>query len=280
MKKFFKKNIIILIAAALVIALVTAVTVSVSSDNTNGTSKVANFIMRPVKSAAASMVSSLEHIYGYMFEYYSIVAENEELKRQVAELQEEYREYTEVSEENERLRKLLDLGEKNSDYKFEAASIISWTASNWESSFTINKGSNSGLSINDCIITETGYLVGQITQLDTTTATVTTVIDTSVNIGALVYNTGEAAVVQGDYALMKKGLTKLTYIPDGTETVSGDSIVTSGMGGIFPRGLVIGYVKEVVLSSSGLADYASIEPAAELDNLAHVYIITQFEENE
>lgn len=280
MKNFLKKNVIIIVVAAVVIALVTAVSVSVSSNNTDGTSKVANFIMRPVKSAAASMVSSLEHIYGYMFEYDSIVEENEELKRQIATLQEEYREYTEVSEENERLRALLDLGEKNSDYQFEAASIISWTASNWASSFTINKGSNAGLSLNDCIITETGYLVGQITQLDTTTATVTTIVDTSIHIGALIYNTSEAAVVQGDYALMKDGMAKLTYIPDGTEIVSGDSIVTSGMGGIFPRGLVIGYVKDVVLSSSGLADYASIEPAAELDNLAHVYIITQFEENE
>ncbi len=280
MKKFLKKNLIIIVAIAAVIAIISAVSVSVSKNNTDGTSKVANFLVKPIKSVTVSLVSSLEHIYGYMFEYDSIVAENEELKREVAKLQEEYREYTEISEENERLRKLLEFSEANSEYKMERATIISWTASNWESSFTINKGTKSGLALNDCIITENGYLVGRITRIDNTTATVTTVIDTGTNIGSLIYSTGESAVLQGDFGLMKDSRAKLAYIPDGTEVAVGDSIITSGAGGLLPRGLVIGYVESVELSSSGLTDYAVIEPAANLNDLTHVYIITQFGESE
>ena len=277
MKNSLVKKILLALAAAVLVAGFSLVTLTFSSGNTDSGSHVINTLIKPVRSVVSSMVDSLEQVYNYMYKYDLLEAENEDLKKQVADLEESYREYTEVSEENERLRELLGLSERHADYKFETATIISWSDSNWSSTFTISKGSDSGLEVGDTVITETGYLVGQITQLSSASATVTTILDTRSSIGAFLYTDNGTAIAQGDYVLMKDNLLKLTYLPSDSDVVSGQTAVTSGKGGLFPRGLVIGTVTKVVPSSSGLEDYAVLEPAADFDNLSAIYIITDFE---
>jgi rod shape-determining protein MreC len=280
LKEFFKKKGLITLIIAIVVALIAFITVSLSANNSSFLSDIGNTISKPVKSFMSSVVNSLEQIYGYIYEYDKLEAENESLKAQIAELEQEHREYADIYEENDRLRALLELSERHSDFTYETATIISWTSSSWESTCTINKGSSSGLELGDCIITENGFLVGQITALDSTTSTVTTILDTSSSIGALLSSTSEAAIAQGDFSLMTEKLLKLSYLPDGTNIVSGDTIVSSGKGGTFPQGLVIGHITGRVTSESGLDDYAIIEPAVDFDNVSHVYVITDFDVSE
>lgn len=280
MKKILNKKGIAIIAAAVVIALVSVITMTMNPGNSDALSSVGNVITRPIKNMMTSLVQSLERIYGYMYKYDQIVDENEELKAKIAKLEEEYRDYTAISNENEQLKQLLGFSSRHSDYKYEPATIISWTASNWSSTFTIGKGSNSGIELYDCVITENGYLVGRVTELGPSTATITTILDTSSSIGALIYASSEVAVIEGDYKLYQDGMVKLAYLPDDATIATGDTIITSGKGGNFPQGLVIGYVADVYQTSSGLADYASVTPAANIENLTHVYIITEYEGNE
>lgn len=279
MKNIFKKRGIAIAVVAVIIALVSVITLTVNPGNSDFLSSVQNTAMRPVKNMMTSLIQSLEKIYGYMYKYDQIVEENEQLKDKVAQLEEEYRDYTAISNENEELKQLLGLTDKHSDFKLAQASIISWTASNWSSTFTISKGTNAGIELNDCVITENGYIIGQVTEIGKTTATITTLIDTSSSIGALVYASGEAAVAEGDYKLFQDGLLKLAYLPDGAQIATGDTIITSGKGGYIPQGLVIGYIEDIYSSGSGLADYASIKPAADIDSLTTVYIITDFDAN-
>ena len=279
MKNFFKKSGILIICLAAVIALVTIVTLTLSPGNSDAVTGAGNVIMKPVKNMMTSFVQSLEKIYGYMFKYDKIVEENEQLKAQIAKLEEEYRDYTAISEENERLNKLLGFSSKNSGYEYESATIISWTASNWSSTFTIGKGSNSGIELYDCVITENGYLVGQVTELGPSTATVTTILDTSSSIGALIYASSEVAVIEGDYKLFQEGKVKLSYLPDNAAVATGDTVITSGKGGQYPQGLVIGYVSDIYKAGGGLSDYASVTTAASIDNLTNVFIITEFTTN-
>lgn len=265
---------------ALLIALIAFITLSLRPGSSDFLSGIGNAVSKPIKSLMSSVVSSLEHAYGYMYKYDQLEAENEELKAQIADLEQDHREYEEIYEENDRLRNLLSLSERHSDFTFETATIISWTSSSWESTCTINKGSSSGLQVGDSIITENGFLVGQITSLDKTTATVTTILDTSSSVGALLSSTSEAAIAQGDFSLMTEKLLKLSYLPEDTEIVSGDTIVSSGRGGTFPQGLVIGYIRGKEVSASGLDDYAIIEPAVDFNSVSHVYAITDFDVNE
>lgn len=274
---FSKRKGMAVIAVAVAIALISIITMSLSSGNSDVISGTESVMMKPVRSLMTALVQSLEKIYGYMYKYDLIVEENKQLKAEIAELEEEYRDYAAISDENEQLRNLLGLSSRHSDFKYESATIISWTASNWSSTFTLGKGSSSGIELYDCVVTDNGYLVGQVTELGSTTATVTTILDTSSDIGALVYSSSEVAVIEGDYKLLQEGMVKLSYLADTAAVATGDTIVTSGMGGMFPQGLVIGYVENVYSTASGLAGYAAIKPAADIDGLTHVFVVTDFE---
>lgn len=277
MKNIFSKKAVIILAAAVILVFLSLITLSLGSGNSDALSGAEGVLMKPVKSVMTSFIGSLEKIYGYMFKYDQIVAENNELKARVAKLEEDYRDYTAISNENEQLKELLGLTSRRSDFKLEQSMVVSWTASSFASTFTISKGTKSGISLNDCVITETGYLVGRVTEVSDTTATVTTLLDTSSSIGALVYTSGEIAVCEGDYKLFSEGCAKLAYLANGAQIATGDTVITSGRGGNIPHGLVMGHIKDVYNTSGGSADYASIEPAADIENLSYVYIITEFD---
>lgn len=276
MKKYFTKKVIIIVLIALFIALFAAVTVTLSDTASGHIANVVNTVSEPVKKAMGSMVDSLEQLYNYLYKYDMLEAENEELKAKIAKLEQEERDFDEISDENQQLRDLLELGKRNADYEFEAVSVISWSASNFDSSFTISKGESSGLALNDCVITGSGYLIGKITELNSTSATVTTVIDPNTSVGALIHEIGEIAVAEGDFQYMQEGKMKLSYLEKSSQVMEGYTIVTSGRSGTYPKGLVIGTVDTVHLDKSGLNDFAVITPSAELDNLSMVYVVTDF----
>jgi len=277
LKNILRRKAILIALAAVVVAIISAISLYVGAGNTDAASATVNTVFKPVRSLVSAMVVELEQIYGYIYEYDSIVAENAQLKSRVATLEQEYREHTEVSQENARLRKLLELNERHSDFKYETATIISWSASSWSSSFTIDKGTGAGVSLHDCIITENGYLVGQVTSVGPNSATVTTILDTSSDIGALIYETQDAGVASGDFSLLKESKLKLGYLAENLNLIVGNTVVTSGKGGVYPQGLVIGTISDVVMSTSRLDDYAVIEPSVNFDDLVHVYVVTEYD---
>lgn len=283
MRAFLTKRNIIIALVAVAIAAVAIFSVGTGRGGgfiTEGMSSAA----RPLKSAAASVARTFETIYGFMYEHENLVAENEELKRQIADYRQDYREYTEVSEENARLRALLGFSARHSDFVYESASIESWSATNWSSSFTVSRGSANctkehAIEVGDAVITETGVLIGRITEVGDTRSTAVSVIDTTFSSGALTGEPGVDGVAAGDFALMREGKLKLDFLSDDTTVLAGDSVVTSGKGGIFPNGLVIGTVESVVRNSAGVGMYGIIEPAAVLHEATYVYIITDFDAN-
>ena len=237
---------------------------------------VSEIVQAPVKKVLSSTVNWFNTIYGYLFEYDSLVAENESLRSQLADAQESARKGIEANEENERLRKLLQLREQHTDYIMESAKIVLWSSSNWSSSFTISKGSTSGIELGDPVVTEYGVLVGQITELGTTWATVSTLIDVDMSVGAYVGDSGSSGMVVGEYSFMKNKQAKLTYLADGAQIFVGDDVLTSGSGGAFPAGLVIGTLTAVKTESGGQLEYGVVEPGCKFDELVQVFIIKDF----
>jgi rod shape-determining protein MreC len=278
MKRFFKMRVFGFFLISIVIASITLISV-----NTRGHSGfITNSLMslsKPLKSIAASVADAYESLYGYIYEYDKVVEENAKLKAELAKLETQYREYTDVSNENERLRELLKLSARHPNYKkYDTATVISWAASNWSSSFTINKGSfNSDIKVGDCVITENGVLVGVVTEVLVNSSNVITVLDTTFSVGAYIERNEERAIATGDFALMKQGLLKFDYLQDTTEIVAGDTIITSGKGGVLPPDLVIGTVQEVLTYDTGIRRYATIKPAVDLQSLGDVYLITSFD---
>ena len=278
MKKYLKEHgvrlAIIVVAAALLVGLASRPKKDGSSGALAG---MTNSLRIPIQGAVGSVVDWMQGIYGYIYQYDKLVAENESLRQQLAEAQEQVRQSAESAEENVRLRTLLGYLEKNTTFITESAMITSWDASNWVSAFTISKGTDNGIKKGDCVITESGMLVGQVAELGTNWATVRTVIDVNMDAGVLVGDSDIAAMLVGDYALMQENKCKLSYFTEDTTLFTGDSVVTSGRGGAFPFGIIVGTVTELRSEAGGQSYYAVVDPAVDLSLLSQVFIIKDFE---
>ena len=171
----------------------------------------------------------------------------------------------------------MGLREKKRDLVFESATVTARSADNWESTLTISKGSGMGIAPGDCVVDDYGNLVGVVGEVGLNYATVVTVIDSSTNMGALLERTDDAAILEGDFALMGEGKLKLTYLPENTELMAGDQVLTSAMGGVYPSGLVVGHIEEVHTDESGMEQYAVLVPEADLAGVKQVFVITEFD---
>lgn len=277
MKEYLKKNGIRIGIIVLAVALIVGLGSAARSGKIGFVQNVTGIIKAPLQKVLSSTVNWFDTIYGYLYEYDSLVAENESLRSQLADAQQSARDGIEASEENARLRELLNLQGKHTDYEMESSKVVLWSSSNWASSFTISKGASSGIELNDPVITEYGALVGQVTELGETWATVSTLIDVDMSVGAYVGATGSSGMVVGEYALMKDKTAKLTFLADGAQIYEGDEVLTSGSGGAFPAGLVIGTVTSIMAEAGGQVEYGIVEPQCDLDSLVQVFIIKSFE---
>lgn len=279
MKEYVKKYGVRVLIAVLIVVLVTVLAASLRRDRAGLVADAAGGLSGPVGRAASSAIEWIEGIYGYIYEYDQLVAENNELRAQLAEAQQAAISATEYEEENVRLRELLDFSQRHEDFVFEPAKITAWSSSNWSSSFTISKGADNSdepIEAGDCVVTEYGALVGQIIEVGSTWSTVRTVIDSAIDVGALVGEAGSVGMCVGDFALMQAGSLKLTYLSENAQLVEGEAVLTSGKGDYIPQGLIIGYIRSVLSEGSGQTLYGVVEPACDLDTLTQVFVITDF----
>ena len=277
MKEYLKKNGIRIGVIVLAVALLVGVGNAARDGQIGLVHNTTGVLTAPMQKVLSSTVNLFNSIYGYLYKYDSLMAENESLRAQLADAQKSARDGIEASEENVRLREALYLRQKHTDYILESATVVLWSSSNWSSSFTISKGATSGIELNDPVITEYGALVGQVTELGATWATVSTLIDVDMSVGAYVGSNGSSGMVVGEYALMKEKTAKLTFLADGAQIFAGDEVLTSGSGGAFPAGLVIGTLTSVQQEAGGQIEYGVVTPQCELDALVQVFIIKDFQ---
>ena len=263
-------------ALVLVAALLSGFTARGSQNGIGAFENGSVALALPVSEGSNGVIGWLEGVYGYMYRYDQLKAENEALKTKLAKTEAENRKLKEADTENEKFRQLLELREKHSDFKLETAYIVDRPASNWSRSFTLTKGKESGIKVGSCVI-DSGYdLVGQVSEVGDGWCTVRSVIDADMRAGALVGEGGSAAMIVGEFSLMQKGQVKLAYLADKTRLAEGDMIVTSGKGGAFPRGLTIGTVAAVSTEAGGQAEYAAVAPAADLNAVSEVFVVKEF----
>ncbi len=205
-----------------------------------------------------------------------VYLENEELRRQLQEANEKLVEYESIKRENEQFREFLQLKENNPDYDFETATVIGRDATSRFGSFTIDKGKIDGVEVADPVITSDG-LVGIIWEVGLTYSHVRTITDISVEVGVYSITARDSGIVTGDIALSSEGLCRLKYLPKNSGISSGELVVTSGIGGVFPKNLVVGTVRSVEIDSNGLSLSATVEPAADISGVTDVLVIKSFD---
>ena len=277
MKDFLRQNGILLVVIALLLSILIGVASAFLGGNSDPLSNLFNTVTAPIRGGVSAVTNWAEGVYTYVFHYQELHDELDELRLQVAELEEEVRNGQEASRENEQLRSLLDLQERRRDFVFENAKVTARSTSNWESTLTLSKGTSAGVAVGNCVITETGKLVGVVSETGLNWSTVSTVINTDIEMGGIVTRTYSAGILEGDFALMQEGKLKLSYLPDGAQLVSGDEVLTSGKGDVYPSGLVVGQVEGVFTDPSGMTRYAVVVPAVQFDSLIEVFVIKDFD---
>ena len=278
MRQFLQKHGLWVLFAAAVIAVGLAL-MSVFSNTSSPLANAANVIASPFRAAYTGVADWFNDKQNYYQDHTALKEENAALKKQLAEMEAAIRQAEKDSAENERLKALLGLQSQRPDLTsdLQAAMITQHTVTNWTSTLTIDKGTLHGLEVNDCVISETGALVGVISEVGTNWATVLTLVDTDTSLGAQVFRTGDLGLAQGNFSLMEDNRLRMEFLPTDCSLLGGDLVMTSGLGGYYPAGLVIGSVAEVQRDDSGATSYAILEPAVEFDALEEVFVIRSFD---
>ena len=273
MRNLFSTRVkIILVVAALLtvgLAILSGIT------NTTVPDLIVQGALAPFKAAGTALTTAAEKYYSYMFRYEALAAENEVLEARIAEMEDVARQADSVSRENERLRQLLDLQATHEDYKMVDAYIIGWSSTDWENTYTINRGTAAGIQENMCAVTANGEVVGLVTEAGLNYAVVTTILDSTLEISGTIATSGYNGMVSGGYVEGNETLLQMSYLPSSAIIRNNDQVVTSGST-VYPRGLIMGYVVDAGFEETGVAKFALLDPAADINSLEQVFIITEY----
>ena len=235
-------------------------------------------LVSPFRAGYTAVANWFNDLQNYYKDTTDLQAENAALRQQLARMEEITREAEAYKAENELLKELMNLTKRRRDLSdFEACMITEHAVTNWTSSLTLNKGTSHGVESGDAVIDGTGSLVGVVREVGLNWCTVLTVVDTDTSLGAQVFRTKDLALAVGNFTLMEKERLRLELLPAGCQLLAGDLVQTSGLGGYYPSGLVIGTVEEILVDDSGAASYAILTPAADLSSLTEVFVIKSFD---
>lgn len=198
--------------------------------------------------------------------------ENQKLRNENTKLQEQLRELEILKSENNTLKEYVNLKQKYSEYTTVPAYVIQRSISNYEKVIVINTGSKDGIEVGMPVISESG-LVGYIISVTDDTSKIQTIIDTASNVSANISNVQDSVILKG--SLNSTDILKATYITADSTILQGDQVVTSGLGGIYPKGILIGTVKTIVNTKNEADRYAEIELATDFERLETVLVITK-----
>ena len=232
-------------------------------------------VLTPLRTGVSNLTVQVEKMYNYMFQYESLQKENETLKQQLAELENDARRAQALERENERLRDTLELTSTREDFKLIDGYIISRSSGDWSNTFTINTGSNVGITEGMCVITANEEVVGLVSEVGPNYSVVKSVLDPSLEISANIASSGYNGMVQGSYASGHEDLLRMDYLPSSAVIRNNDQVITSGST-VYPRNLILGYVVDAGFDDTGVAKFALLRPAADVGKLEQVFVVTEY----
>ena len=254
-----------------IILLILIVAFSNGENNASFFENVASKLVMPVQNGLTYLKNKISGNDTFFTDINKLKEENEQLLARNSELEQSLRELENIKTENETLKEYMNLTEKYGEDKTIPAYVINKDISNYSKTIVINVGTNDGVKENMTVIGDQG-LVGHIVSVTDTTAKVQTIIDTASSVSATMSSTDETIVCKG--TLESTTELKAMYIPTDYNIIQGDSIETSGLGGIYPKGIHIGTVKQVEATKNVTDRYAIIETAVDFDKLSTVLVIT------
>ncbi len=261
----------IVLAALLAGSLISVASRSGSSPLT----KVTSTVFGPASRLAGSVVSDIKGIPVSFrsSSYYKRRAT--ELQAEVDKLREQLVDYEQLAHKNEFYQEFLELKEEHSDYTFAEAAIIGRDAADHFGTLILNKGTVGGVSVNDPVIYGK-YLVGVVASVTPTQCTVNTLLNPAVNVSVYETRTREVGYLTSTVDLTQDGLCRMPGLSASTAITAGGMICTAGVGGIYPRDLMVGTVDDIVDATIDISASAIVKPYVDFSQLTDVFIITDF----
>lgn len=244
------------------------------TDSKGPLSLVGNYTIVPMQKGISYVGRFLSDLTDNFKTMDELKAENEELQAKVDDLTIDNTRLRQEQYELERLQELYKLDQNYADYEKVGAHVIANNGTNWFSTFTIDKGSNDGITVDMNVLAGSG-LAGIVTEVGPDYAVVRSIIDDESNVSGMVLSTSDLCMVRGDLTLMNDGRIRFEKLPNNDNEIDvGEQVVTSHISSKFLQGLFIGYISEIEVDSNNLTRSGYITPAVDFNNLQEVLVIT------
>lgn len=238
---------------------------------------LAGIFVTPFQSFATSVSNGVSGFFSQLTGSGELQERIDQLEEENAELRKQMVDYDELKQTNDWYSEILGLHEENPEYTFAAGRVIGREPSDFYGNFTISAGQNAGVAVNDPVVSTDGSLVGVVEEVGLTYAKVRTILDPSIKVASQISRTGDTAYTNGSTVDMaRQNALRMTTLERSSGAAVGDYVITSGIGGVYPSGLLIGSVKEISNATDGMTLDANVELFTDIYNLKQVMVITYF----
>ena len=269
MERNSKSGVIGVIITIIILVLLVVFT-NKNTENISTIENFANVVIVPIQNGLTYLKNKINNNDKFFENVNELKTENEELKQKNSELEKSLREFEVMKTENEQLKQQLNLAEKYGEYTTVPGTIISRDIGNYSKTLVINIGSDNGVKENMTVIANEG-LVGYIVSTTAKTAKIQTIVDSASSTSCLASTTRDVMTCKGTIEI--ESTLKATNLKIGSNVIQGDSVETSGMGGIYTKGIHVGRIKKVEIGTNKIDSYAVIETAVDFNKLETVLVI-------
>lgn len=276
MKDFFdtwKFKILVIVAVFLVGIMAYA---GANGRLTAAPQELLSVVLTPLQKVTSALSGGAASVWEKYTSIDDVMDRNEQLEAENAELRQQMVNYDRIKAENDAYKALARIQDTNSEASYVSAFVIGRDPLDEFGGFTLDQGSTDGVAVNDAIISDRGYLLGVVVEVDATSCKVMTILHPSFNAAGVISRTRENGIITGSADYAADGQCVLTNLDRTTEARKGDQVITTGLGGVFPANLLVGTVQEVVPEQSGKSSSAVILPGADPRTVKHVFIITEY----
>ncbi len=276
MKDFFdtwKFKILVIVAVFLVGIMAYA---GANGRLTAAPQELLSVVLTPLQKVTSALSGGAASVWEKYTSIDDVMDRNEQLEAENAELRQQMVDYDRIKAENDAYKALARIQDTNSEASYVSAFVIGRDPLDEFGGFTLDQGSTDGVAVNDAIISDRGYLLGVVVEVDATSCKVMTILHPSFNAAGVISRTRENGIITGSADYAADGQCVLTNLDRTTEARKGDQVITTGLGGVFPANLLVGTVQEVVPEQSGKSSSAVILPGADPRTVKHVFIITEY----
>lgn len=270
MRRIFGNKIFIISLVVILLLVLAALTASENS-RAGVVRNVLTAPLSPLQKGIETISDRIKDSINFFREIRTARAENQELKQRIQQMEQELEKVYRLQKENENLKKLLSFKEQFTQ-ETVGCNIIAKDSGNLFETFTIDRGSKDGISVNDPVINANG-LVGRVSRVDLLSSKVVSIIDTESSVSARLSKSRDLVILRGDSQLRTEGLCRLDYIPPDVEVAVGDKVETSGMSSLYPKGIIIGEIIQVIKNEGQFDYHAIVRPAVDFRRLEEVVVI-------